>query len=214
VRKPGYPTGGGPWPDTVDGPRWDQSTGTGGHMSGSIDDHDTDASGMGGAVLAAGQERSGPEGQTEPPDSPAPVGGDAQPLETWGNPSERLPGRREAFAQALAAGASVAEARQRLGISAETAGEWATEAAVASRVVHLAAAAVKGAAGAAARKVQQLLGARSERVQLEAALAILDRAGVGESVTQGTPAVLVLDLGGGGGGVSGLGSPKNGGRGG
>lgn len=112
-------------------------------------------------------------------------------------PHDALHGAQERFAAAMAEGASPAEARSIAGVNAETANGYLSDPATGGRVAFLAAQRVKGLAGEAVSRVGALLAARSERVQLDAALAILDRSGIGiNDLGQASPVTVVIDLSG------------------
>lgn len=111
-------------------------------------------------------------------------------------PHEELPGKWETYVRELAKGSSYAEARARAGISAEKAVELAGRKETAERVVFLVRQRVRLEAGRAAETVSTLLSANSERVRLEAALALLDRSGVSEATTGSSPVSIVIDLSG------------------
>lgn len=107
---------------------------------------------------------------------------------------EPLPGPWERFARALAEGRSHAEARQAAGVSAERALDYLNRGETARRVIWLVRQAMEISAGEAGATLRASLAAESERVRLEAALAILDRSGVGKASEATSPVSIHIDL--------------------
>lgn len=147
-----------------------------------------------GGDPAAGLEAA--EGRSRRDGSEAdPEGGRLAAGKAGQRPHEALHGAQERFAAALADGASPTEARQIAGVTAEKANGYLSDPATGGRVAFLASQRVKSLSGAALQRVETLLAARSERVQLDAALAILDRSGIGiNDIGQASPVTVVIDL--------------------
>lgn len=109
-------------------------------------------------------------------------------------PHVPLRGKAEAVAQALARGATIAEAADAAGAGAELALGIVNRRETAQRVVFLVKQGIQAESGRALDTVRSLLAASSERVRLEAALALLDRAGVGREVESAQPVSVFIDL--------------------
>jgi hypothetical protein len=107
---------------------------------------------------------------------------------------EPLPGRWEQFAELLAQGYGYTEATAKCGVSPERARDWLGRRETAQRVVYKVRQAMEIGAGKAVRVLSDSLSAESERVRLEAALAILDRSGVGKTAETTSPVSIVIDL--------------------
>ena len=122
--------------------------------------------------------------------SPTPEGGHAL------SPHEPLPGRWEDLCTAMAEGRDAPEAARMAGMSARKALSLLKREETAQRVVFLVRQKVRMESGRAQGVISSLLEANSERVRLDAALAILDRSGVCEGTPQASPVTVVIDLSG------------------
>ena len=112
------------------------------------------------------------------------------------SPHQELPGKWEQYAELLSEGKDAAEAQRLAGVSPKLALRWIKREETAQRVVFLVRQRVRRESGKAQAVVSHLLDARSERVRLDAALAILDRSGVSEGASVTSPVTVVIDLSG------------------